>query len=325
MKLSSLTLEGNLLLAPMAGVTDMAFRRLCRRFGAAMVTSEMVSAKALCYQDRKTRLLLPLSEEEQPAAIQLFGSDPEACAEAARRCMEYSPDAIDLNMGCPTPKIVNNGDGCALMKDIPKMAAITEAVVKAVPVPVSVKMRLGWDESSVNAPEAARAVEAAGAAWVTVHGRTRSQFYAPSADWEGIARVKTAVSIPVIGNGDVFSPEDARRMLDETGCDGVMIGRGCLGNPWIFRDTLHYLKTGELLPPPPLTERVAVAREHIGALVELKGERVGCLEARKHLAWYLKGLRDASRLKQAAGSVTSMTEVDALLSAILSRQEEASK
>ena len=289
MQIDCVTLAGRLALAPMAGVTDRAFRQICRAHGAALTVTEMVSTKALCYQDKKTPRLLELAENEYPAAAQIFGHEPETMAEGAKIARVVSGCAIiDINMGCPAPKIVNNGDGSALMRDPALAARVIEAVVKAVDVPVTVKFRKGWDEKSVNCIEFARMAEAAGAAAITVHGRTRAQQYSGAADWDIIREVKQAVSIPVIANGDVAEPEDAVRILEYTGADMAMIGRGALGDPWIFERTNTLLETGVCPPLPPFSERIDTAVRQIELAAEQKGEHVAMLEARRHVNCYLK-------------------------------------
>ena len=317
LKIGSVEVRRTACLAPMAGVSDRAFRELCKELGAAYLIGEMASAKGLTYGQGPTEQLLSVTEGERPMAVQLFGSDPAVMAQAARIAMEYRPDVIDINMGCPAPKITGGGCGAALMKDPPLAQAIVEAVVRAVPVPVTVKFRKGWDETSVNAVEFARRLEAAGAAALAVHGRTRQQMYAPAADWSVIRRVKEAVSIPVIGNGDVFTALDCARMYEETGCDLVMIGRGAMGNPWIFREAEEYLTRGQLPAPPSLEERLSVLRRHVGLLCRYKGEYTGMREARSHAAWYLKGFPGAAQLRRQAGNLSSPEDLDALCAAAL--------
>ena len=315
-QIGSVSLKHGLMLAPMAGVTDRTFRLLCRRFGAEYLVSEMVSAKALCYEQLAKRReasvggsapLAALTRDEAPMAVQLFGHEPEFMAEAAqllesgsyRGCVsEIPPAAIDINMGCPVRKIVGNGEGSALMKDVSLAARIVEATVRAVRLPVTVKIRAGWDASSINAPELARAVEAAGASLICVHARTREQMYSPGIDLGVIAAVKEAVSIPVIGNGDVTSAESALRMMRESGCDGVMIGRGAMGNPWLFSELTAAME-GKPFAPPSLCERMETAIAHLDGMLAHKGERVGLAEAKKHMAWYLSGLRGAAAARAA--------------------------
>ena len=298
MQIGSITLAGRLALAPMAGVTDLAFRQICREHGAALTVTEMVSTKALCYQDKKTPRLLALGEDEHPAAAQVFGHEPETMAEGAKIARAVSGcDIIDINMGCPAPKIVNNGDGSALMRDPALAARVIEAVVKAVDVPVTVKFRKGWDEKSVNCVEFARMAEAAGAAAITIHGRTRAQQYSGKADWDAIRAVKQAVSIPVFANGDVAEPADAVRILEYTGADAVMIGRGALGDPWIFDRANALIETGVCPPLPPFAERIGTAVRQIELAAAQKGEYIAMLEARRHVNCYLKYERGLKTFK----------------------------
>lgn len=318
MQIGSVTLNGFALLAPMAGVTDEAYRSLCARFGAAATITEMVSAKALHYHDKKTPELMHLSPDEHPAGIQLFGYEPDIMAEAAKICMEYSPDFIDINMGCPAPKIANNGSGSALMKSPLLCGAIVSAVVRAVPVPVTVKIRKGWDKNSVNAVEIARVCEHAGASAVTVHGRTRDEMYGPPADWDIIRQVKEAVKVPVMGNGDVTSAQDAAKLLQQTGCDLVMVGRGALGNPWIFQQINAYLTDSCcIIPGPGLFERLTVMVKHIEQMCQYKGEAHAMREARKHVGWYLKGMRGAAEFRRRAGTLTTREDLKELVKCVL--------
>ena len=299
MKIGSVEIASRLALAPMAGVTDLAFRQICRELGAGYSCTELVSAKALCYQDAKSRTLLKLAPNEKPAAAQIFGSDIVCMAEAAVIAAEVSGAAvIDINMGCPVGKVVANGDGSALMKDPEKAARIAEAVVKASPVPVTVKMRRGWDKGSINAVPLAKMLEEVGVAAVCVHGRTRTQMYAGQADWTTIREVKEAVHIPVIANGDVFSAEDAVRILQFTGADMAMIGRGAFGNPWIFEQAEAALSGAPIPPLPPLCERIDLAVRQMELAVEDKGEHIAMLEARKQFCWYLKGVAHANYYKE---------------------------
>ena len=310
MQIGGVTIKSGLALAPMAGVTDAAFREVCSRLGAELTCTEMVSSKALCYQDKKSRVLLRPFPDEHPLQAQIFGSDPVCMAEAAQIALEASgADIIDINMGCPVGKIVNNGDGSALMRDPEKAARVAEAVVKAVSVPVTVKMRRGWDKGSLNAPELARLLESVGVAAVTVHGRTRVQMYSGQADWGAIREVKEAVHIPVIANGDVFSAEDAVRILRQTGADGVMIGRGCFGDPWLFEQARAAL-AGEPVPArPPLAERCGVLVRQIERSAEFRGEKVALLEARRHYCWYLKGVKYANYYKEQINRMETLEDL----------------
>ena len=299
MKIGNVEVASRLALAPMAGVTDLAFRRLCRDMGAGYSCTELVSAKALCYQDKKSRTLLKMAPNEHPAAVQIFGSDVTCMAEAAQIAAEVSAaEIIDINMGCPVGKVVANGDGSALMKDPEKAARIAEAVVKASPVPVTVKMRRGWDKGSINAVPLAKMLEQAGVAALCIHGRTRAQMYAGQADWTTIREVKEAVSIPVMANGDVFTAQDAVRILQFTGADMAVIGRGAFGNPWIFTQAEAALNGEDIPPLPPLAERIDTAMRQMAWAVEDKGEHIAMLEARKQFCWYLKGVSHANYYKE---------------------------
>lgn len=309
LRIGNITFDNNLILAPMAGVTDLPFRILCREQGCGLAVTEMVSAKAILYKNKNTNELLSVSDQEGPVSVQLFGSDPEIMADMAA-AIESRPFAlIDVNMGCPVPKIVNNGEGSALMKDIKLAEKILTAMVKAVKKPVTVKFRRGFTEETCNAVEFARMAESCGVAAVAVHGRTREQYYSGTADWEIIRQVKEAVSIPVIGNGDVFEPKDAKALLDQTGCDGIMIARGAKGNPWIFSRTLHYLETGELLNPPSPGEISQMILRHGTMQAEHKGEVVAMREMRKHMAWYTGGLPHSAKLRNDINQVETMEEL----------------
>ncbi|MDY5476381.1 MAG: tRNA dihydrouridine synthase DusB [Enterocloster clostridioformis] len=303
LRIGNTVLENNVILAPMAGVTDLPFRVLCREQGAGCVVTEMVSAKAILYNNRNTRELLQIDPAERPAAVQLFGSEPDIMAEIAARLEEGPYDYIDVNMGCPVPKIVNNGEGSALMKNPKRAEKVLTAMVKAVKKPVTVKFRKGFNDLSVNAVEFAKMAESCGAAAVAVHGRTREQYYSGKADWDIIRQVKEAVRIPVIGNGDIFKPEDAGRMLKETGCDGIMVGRGAKGNPWLFGRINHYLDTGEVLPGPSMAEIKAMILRHGRMLVRFKGEGVAMREMRGHMAWYTKGMPHSAALRNEINQV----------------------
>lgn len=297
LKIGNVELENNLILAPMAGVTDLPFRLLCKEQGCGLMYTEMVSAKAILYKNRNTGPLMEVRPEEEPVALQLFGSDPEIVSDIAAQVEDGPYAFIDINMGCPVPKIVNNGEGSALMKNPKLVEEILTALVKKVKKPVTVKFRKGFDDDHINAVEIARIAESCGVSAVAVHGRTRAQFYFGKADWDIIRQVKEAVKIPVIGNGDIFTPEDAKRMLDETGCDGLMIARGAKGNPWIFSRTLHYLETGELLGPPDKEELKETILRHAQLQIQFKGEYLGLCEMRKHLSWYTVGLPHSSSLR----------------------------
>lgn len=309
--IGDVTLDNNVILAPMAGVTDLPFRLLCREMGAGMVCMEMVSAKAIYYNNKNTEELLAVHPKECPASLQLFGSDPEIVAEMAARIEERPFSVLDFNMGCPVPKVVNNGEGSALMKN-PKLAEkLLAALVKAVKKPVTVKIRKGFDDRCVNAVEIARIAENCGVAAVAVHGRTRSQYYSGRADWEIIRQVKEAVKIPVIGNGDVDSPWAAKAMLESTGCDGVMIGRAAQGNPWIFRETVGFLEDGSLLPGPDKAEKRELVLRHADLQREVKGEYTAVREMRKHLAWYTSGMPHSARFRGMINSIETFEELRA--------------
>ena len=306
LRIGNTVLENTVILAPMAGVTDLPFRVLCREQGAGCVVTEMVSAKAVLYNNKNTRELLQIDPAECPAAVQLFGSEPDIMAEIAARLEEGPYDYIDVNMGCPVPKIVNNGEGSALMKNPERAKEVLTAMVKAVKKPVTVKFRKGFNDLSVNAVEFAKMAESCGVAAVAVHGRTREQYYSGKADWDIIRQVKEAVRIPVIGNGDIFTPEDAGRMLKETGCDGIMVARGAKGNPWLFGRINHYLDTGEVLPGPSMAEIKAMILRHGRMLVQFKGEGVAMREMRGHMAWYTKGMPHSATLRNEINQVETL-------------------
>lgn len=321
-KIGPIELDGWAVLAPMAGVSDLAYRVIARRMGAAMTTAEMVSAKGLYYKNEKTRDMLKIDPGEHPVALQLFGSEPDIMALGAKEMEKAGADIIDINMGCPMQKVVKNGDGSALMKNVPLAAAVVKAMVQAVHVPVTVKMRLGWTRETENCVELAKAVEEAGASAITVHGRTREDFYTGCADWEKIGEVVEAVHIPVFGNGDVVDGPTAARLMKETGCAGVAIGRAAWGNPWVFERVNTYLETGTILPPPTNEMRIAMAREHLHGLVKEKGERVAVKEMRAHASRYFHGLPEAASLRREIMRALTEEEFNRLLDAYV---EERSK
>ena len=311
--IGNVSLDNNVILAPMAGVTDLPFRLLCREQGAGLICMEMVSAKAIYYNNKNTEDLMEIHPQEKPVSLQLFGSEPDILSEMAKRIEERPFDILDLNMGCPVPKVVNNGEGSALMKNPRLVEAILTALVKAVQKPVTVKIRKGFDETQVNAVEIAKIAESCGVAAVAVHGRTRQQYYSGKADWDVIAAVKDAVKIPVIGNGDVDSPEAAAAMLAHTGCDGVMIGRAAQGNPWIFREVVTFLETGKRLPKPLAKEKKELILRHAMLQFKVKGEYTAVREMRKHLAWYTVGMPHSARFRQTINTIESM---EALITAV---------
>lgn len=321
LRIGNVTIDGILALGPMAGVTDLPFRCLCKEQGASLIYTEMVSAKGIHYNNKNTGNLLETADSERPVALQLFGENAELMSEVAKRIEELPFDILDINMGCPVPKVVNNGEGSALMKDPKKAGRIIEAIAKAIKKPVTVKIRKGFGKEDANAPELARIAEECGAAAVAVHGRTREQYYSGKADWEIIRQVKETVSIPVIGNGDIFTPQDAKRMLDETGCDGLMLARGVQGDPWLFARVGHYLETGELLPKPPMSELIETILRHARLQLEFKGEYLGMREMRKHVAWYTTGYPHSAKLRVRVNAVETMEQLTELLSEYVEETE----
>ena len=321
-KIGNVDIHGPLVLAPMAGVTDAPFRALCRAQGAALTCTEMVSAKAILYKNRNTEELLTIDPKEHPVSLQLFGSDPDIISEIAKQIEERPFDILDLNMGCPVPKVVNNGDGSALMKN-PRLAGeIIEKTARAIKKPLTVKIRKGFDDAHVNAVELAHIAQESGAAAVAVHGRTREQYYAGHADWDIIRQVKEAVSIPVIGNGDIRTPEDVAAMAEQTGCDGYMIARGAEGNPWIFRQILHYFETGEHLSRPDFSEVTEMLLRHAKMQIDCKGDYTGIREIRKHAAWYTAGYRNSSKLRGRINEVENYEQLEALFREVESYNEK---
>lgn len=315
--IGNVTLENNLVLAPMAGVTDLPFRVLCKEQGAGLICMEMVSAKGIYYNNKNTELLLKTTDRERPVSLQFFGSNPEILSEMAKKIEDRPFDILDINMGCPVPKVVNNGEGSALMKSPKLVYEIVSKLVKSIQKPVTVKIRKGFDESQVNAVEIAKIAEDAGAAAVAVHGRTREQYYSGKADWEIIRKVKEAVSIPVIGNGDILNARDAIAMKAQTGCDGFMIGRGAQGNPWIFHQILHFFETGESLPKPSLEEVTQLLLRHAKHQIEYKGEVTGIREMRKHAAWYTAGYPNSAKLRGNINLVENYEDLEALFGHVL--------
>lgn len=309
MEIGNLKIHGKVALAPMAGVADRAFRELCRGYGASFTVCEMASAKGISLGDKKSAELLSVSSAERPAGSQIFGNSPETMAKATEKALGYNPDFIDINMGCPAPKVASSGGGATLMKSPVLAAEIVEAVAKVSTVPVTVKMRAGWDEQNLNAVELAKRCEQAGAAAITVHGRTKVQMYAPPVNTDIIRLVKNAVSIPVIGNGDVTDGKTAAEMLEKTGCDMVTVGRGALGRPWVFAQINAYLEHEVLIPEPDVTQKMFVMLKHVEKICEYKGERVGIHEARKHAAWYTKGLHGAANYRARIGLIDSVEEL----------------
>ena len=322
MKIGNLEFEHFAALAPMAGVADHTFRQLCINYGASFCVSELISSKGVSLGDKKSKSLMNIYNSARPSATQLFGSDPEIMAVAAKSAMQFDPDFIDINMGCPAPKVAASGGGCALMKNPQLAGEVVNKVANAVDVPVTVKIRLGWDADSINALEVAKICEQAGAKAVTLHPRTREQMYSGKADWQYIKLLKDNLSIPVIGSGDIITPKDAARMYEETGCDMVMVGRGAMGRPWIFEQINAYIKHSVILPDPPLSKRMAVLLEQAKDTCLIKGERVGMKEMRKHAAWYIKGIRGGAKYRNMCGSISTIEQLAHLCYLICKEAED---
>lgn len=309
LKIGNVEIENNVFLAPMAGITDQAFRNIAKAQGPGLVYTEMVSAKALYYGDKKTEQLMNVQGEKRPIAIQIFGSEPDVMGQVAKQVSKRC-DILDINMGCPAPKVVKNGDGSKLLLNPELVENIVYEVVKNAETPVTVKIRAGWDEANIVAEDVAKRIERAGASAITIHGRTREQFYSGKADWDIIRKVKESVNIPVIGNGDIDSAQSAKRMIEQTGVDGIMIGRGSLGNPWIFREVIEYLKSGNTLEFPTNNEKLVTVLKHLELAIEEKGEAVAVKEMRKHICWYIKNLKDATKLREKINQITSKAELE---------------
>lgn len=321
MKIGNIELKNNVFLAPMAGITDKVFRVICKEMGCGLVYSEMVSAKGISYNNKNTTSMLEVDSLERPCGIQLFGSDPVIMGEMAKKLNDYKDiDILDINMGCPAPKIVKNGEGSALTLNPKLVGEIIKSVSKASKKPVTVKFRKGFDNDHLNALEIAKIAEESGAAAITIHGRTREQYYSGKADWDIIKAVKSEIkTIPVIGNGDIFTPQDAKNMLEYTGCDGIMIGRGCQGNPFIFKRVIHYLNIGELLPEPSYEEKLNLAKRHLNMLVDFKGEYIGVREMRKHLGWYIKGMPYSAEMRVKINATTGKDNMENVINELLEK------
>ena len=325
LKIKDLKIEGFAALAPMAGVADRAMREICMDFGAAFCVGELASAKGIAMKDKKSAELLYVGKKERPMASQLFGCDPEVMAAAAKTAMEYRPDFLDINMGCPAPKVANNNGGSGLLKDVKLAETVARAVVKASDVPVTAKIRIGWNREELVAVELAKRLEQAGVSMITVHGRTREQQYAPPVDLDAIAAVKRAVEIPIVGNGDIFTPEDAARMYEYTGCDMVMVGRGAMGAPWIFSQINAYLSEGRILPDPPLAEKMRIMLCQARLMSKYKSPHMACLQMRKQAAWYIKGVKGAAEFRQKAFKITEIAELERLAMEVIQKEKETDK